>query len=37
MNTDYAVFVVFIGLTVVNLHNIRMALRLLDLLMEHQY
>lgn len=36
MNTDYAVFVI-IGLTVVNLHNIRMALRLLDLLMEHQY
>ena len=34
MDTDYAVFV---GLTVVNLHNIRMALRLLDLLMEHQY
>lgn len=26
-----------IDLTVVNLHNIRMALRLLDLLMVHQY
>ena len=26
-----------IGLIVVNLHNIRMALRLLDLLMEHLY